>query len=81
MVCSLGDCAHHGPLLLMWAAVHHLIETDSSDHAIKKLGHQAQQWKVFHYLHKLLETEPFDRKDSVSVDVTAGKRSYMQPRL
>jgi hypothetical protein len=66
MIQTLGSEESHGPILLLWSAMH-MFGGEVSDFGMaRKYGNGAIQLHTFHYLYSLLKSEPFTDENSVS---------------
>lgn len=66
VVQTLGSEDSHGPLLLLWSAMH-MFGGEGSDFSLaRKYGNAAIHLHVFHYLYNLLMSEPFNEENSVN---------------
>lgn len=70
VVQTLGSEDSHGPLLLLWSAMH-MFGGEGSDFSMaRKYGNTAIHLHVFHYLYNLLMSEPFNEENSMICSVS-----------
>lgn len=70
VVQTLGSEDSHGPLLLLWSAMH-MFGGEGSDFSLaRKYGNAAIHLHVFHYLYNLLMSEPFNEENSMICSVS-----------
>ncbi|XP_056009987.1 nucleoporin NUP188-like [Ostrea edulis] len=67
---TLGAEESHGPLLLLWSAMH-MFGGEVSDFTMaRKYGNGAIHLHTFHYLYNLLKSEPFTEENSMICSVS-----------
>lgn len=62
---TLGDIPPHGPLALVWSALHQMALSDDpkSQVIVKKCGNKSLELRVFPYITACLQMEPFCGKN------------------